>query len=288
MMRWRIGLGLLVAAVLAGVLSGTFMVPENEWALGTRSGEAAGVLYAPGLHFGWPLERIARVERRVVAQSLRGEAFLDHEQMGLVVDVLVLWRVTDVAAFVRASGGDEQVAAARLADNLRSELKARFAQLPLAKIVGLPSGGFSGDLLARLQAQAQGLGLSIVAAYTERLDATDEVTAAIAKRMQAGFAAQAAQARAQGAADAERLRAEADRNRGELLAGANRDAQRVRGEGDAQAAALYARVYGRSPEFAMFYRSLQAYRAALGREGDLLVIEPEGEFYKYLRSAARH
>ena len=111
---------------------------------------------------------------------------------------------------------------------------------------------------------------------------------AIFKRMQSAFAAQAAQVRAEGVADAGRIRAEAERNRAEILAAGNRDAQRLRGEADGQAALIYARAYGRSPEFASFYRSLQAYRAALGREGDILVIEPEGEFYKYLRSPARH
>jgi len=130
--------------------------------------------------------------------------------------------------------------------------------------------------------------VQVLDARVQRIDTSDELAGAVFKRMQADFAAQAAQIRAEGNAEAERLRAEAERNRGELLAAANRDAQRVRGEGDAQAAAIYARSYGRNPEFAAFYRSLQAYRAVLVREGDLLVIEPEGDFYKYLRNAARH
>jgi membrane protease subunit HflC len=114
------------------------------------------------------------------------------------------------------------------------------------------------------------------------------VTNAVLQRMQAAFAAKSAQIRAEGASDAGQIRSEAERNRAEILASANRDAQRLRGEGDGQAATIYARAYGRSPEFASFYRSLQAYRTALGREGDILVIVPEGDFYKYLRSAARH
>ena len=122
----------------------------------------------------------------------------------------------------------------------------------------------------------------------QRIDTTEEVTNAVLKRMQAVFAAKSAQIRAEGASDAGRMRAEAERNRAEILSGANRDAQRLRGEGDGQAAMIYARAYGRSPEFATFYRSLQAYRSALGLAGDILVIEPEGDFYKYLRSAARH
>jgi membrane protease subunit HflC len=143
-------------------------------------------------------------------------------------------------------------------------------------------------LLARLQGVAAQLGLVILGARVQRIDTTEEVANAIFKRMQAGFDAQAKQIRAEGSVDAGRIHAEAERNRAEILAAGNRDSQRVRGEGDGQAALIYARAYGRSPEFANFYRTLQAYRATLGREGDILVIEPEGDFYKYLRSAGRH
>ena len=127
-----------------------------------------------------------------------------------------------------------------------------------------------------------------VVAQAERIDPTDELANGVYANMEAAYGAQARQVRAEGTGDAERIRAEADRNRAEILANGNREAQRIRGEGDAQAAAIYARSYGANPEFAAFYRSLQAYRTALGREGDMLVIQPDGEFYKYLHNPARH
>ncbi len=274
--------------LLVALASSVFTVSETELAVRTRFGQVMSDDYRPGLHWCWPFERVARVERRIIAQDLLGETFLSSEQQGLRIDLAIDWQVRDAARFLSASGGDEQAAGARLADLLRSDLKSDYAKLTLAQIIAAPHSGVAPASLLRLQSLAQRLGIGVSAARVQRIDTTEEVTNAVLKRMQAAFAAKSAQMRAEGAADAGQIRAEAERNRVEILANANRDAQRLRGEGDGQAATIYARAYGRSPEFASFYRSLQAYRTALGREGDILVIVPEGDFYKYLRSAARH
>lgn len=274
--------------LLVALASSVFTVSETELAVRTRFGQVMGNDYRPGLHWCWPFERVARVERRIITQELLGETFLSSEQQGLRIDLALDWQVRDAARFLSASGGDEQAAGARLADLLRSDLKSDYAKLTLAQIIAAPHSGVAPASLLRLQALAQRLGISISAARVQRIDTTEAVTNAVLQRMQAAFAAKSAQIRAEGASDAGQIRSEAERNRAEILASANRDAQRLRGEGDGQAATIYARAYGRSPEFASFYRSLQAYRSALGREGDILVIMPEGDFYKYLRSAARH
>jgi membrane protease subunit HflC len=275
-------------ALLALLSLSAFTVGENQFAVRTRFGQVQEIYSSPGLHWCWPFERAARVDRRVLSQRLQGETFLTSEQQGLVVDIGLSWAVRDVATFLRSTGGDEQAASARLADAVRSELKAAYAQQTLAQILAAPLGGVSAGIMGRLRSVATGLGIDMFDARVKRIDPTDEVANAIYSRMQAAYAAQTKQLRAESIADGERIRAEAERNRAEILAAANRDAQRLRGEADAQAAAIYARSYGANPEFAAFYRSLQAYRAALGREGDILVIEPEGEFYKYLRNPARH
>ena len=275
------------AALLVLLLLSAFTVSEGEYAVRTRFGQVQQANYAPGLHWCWPFERIERVDRRVLSQRFQGESFLAGDQQGLVVDIDLSWRVRDAAAYLRAGAGDEQTVSTRLGDVLRSELKALYAQQPLAKIIAAPRGGLSPALLARLGPVATSLGVEVIDARVKRIDPTDEVANAIYARMQAAYATQTRQVRAESAAEGERLRAEAERNRAEILATANRDAQRLRGEGEAQAALIYARSYGANPEFAAFYRSLQAYRTALGREGDILVIEPDGEFYKYLRSPAR-
>ena len=277
------------AAAVAVLMSlSLFTVSENEYAVRSSFGRLQPETYAPGLHWCLPFDRITRIERRAIGQRLQGESFLSAEQQALVVDVALSWRVRDAAIFLRASAGDERLASARLADTLRGELKALYAQQPLARIVGAERGGLSAAILTRLGVTASSLGLTVLDARVQRIDLTDEMANAIYATMQSAYSAQARQVRAEGAAEADRIRAEAERNRAEILASANRDAQRIRGEGDAQAAAIYARSYGANPEFAAFYRSLQAYRTALGREGDILVIQPEGDFYKYLHSPARH
>jgi modulator of FtsH protease HflC len=277
----------VTAAVLVLLGLSAFTVGEGESAVRTRFGQVQDSAYAPGLHWCWPFERIQRIDRRVLGERLQGETFLGSEQQGLVVDIALAWRVRDPVAYLRSGAGDEQAVNARLGDAVRGELKAAYAQQPLAKIIAAPRGGITPGLMARLEPVASGLGIELIDARVKRIDPTDEVANAIYARMQAAYAAQTRQVRAEGAAEGERLRAEADRNRAEILAAANRDAQRLRGEADAQAAAIYARAYGVNPEFAAFYRSLQAYRSALGREGDILVIEPDGEFYKYLHGPAR-
>ena len=135
-------------------------------------------------------------------------------------------------------------------------------------------------------ARGRELGLDLVDVQLQRIDLTDDVANAVYQRMQQSLIAQAQQLRASGIAEAEKIRADAERKRADILADATREAQRMRGEADARAAAAYARAYGRNPEFAAFYRSMQAYKNTLGREGDILVIAPEGEFFKYLHSAS--
>lgn len=279
-----------LVAVLVVVGLSVFTVGEQEFAVRTRFGQVQQGDFAPGLHWCWPFERIERVDRRVVAQRLQAEPFLDSARQGLSADIDLSWRVRDARVYLRAGTGPaaEEAVAMRLAVQLRTELKASYAQLSLAQIVAAPRGGVTDALVARLRSAATELGVTLVDARVKRIDPSDAVANAIYDRMQSAYTAQARQVRAAGAAEGDRLRAAAERNRGEIIAAAERDGERLRGEGDAQAAAIHARAYAVNPEFAAFYRSLQAYRNVLGREGDILVIQPDGEFYKYLRSPARH
>ena len=279
----------LVVALLVIASSSLFVVGEDEFAIRTRFGQVQQADYAPGLHGCWPFERIERIDRRVLAQRLQGEPFLDAAQQALSVDIDLSWRVRDPTQYRRAGerASAEAAVAGQLAEALRARLKAAYAQLTLPQILDAPRGGVSDDLLAQLAPLAASLGVEIVDARVKRIDPTDQVADAIYARMQEAYAAPARELRAAGTAAADRIRAQADRTIADIVAAGQRDAQRLRGEGDAQAAAIYARAYGANPEFAAFYRSLQAYRNALGREGDVLVIQPDGEFYKYLHSPAR-
>jgi len=287
--RWLAPMSALVALLVVTGLS-LFTVSEQEFAVRTRFGQVRQGDYAPGLHWCWPFERIERVDRRLTMQPMQAEPFLDNAQHGLSVDIDLSWRVRDAGVYLRAGAGSEAEAAVvtRLAGKLRAELKAAYAQQSLAQIVAAPRGGVSDAAIARLRGIASELGVTLVDVRVKRIDPSDDIANAINARMQSGYSAQARQVRATGAAEGDRLRADAERDRDQIIATAERDAQRLRGEGDAQAASIRARAYGANPEFAAFYRSLQAYRNVLGHEGDILVIQPEGEFYKYLHSPGRH
>lgn len=281
---------LVVVVVLAvTALASVFTVSETQLAVRQQFGAIVGTGYAPGLHLRWPfIDNVVRFERRIITQNYTSETFLTSESKGLNVDFYVKWRVADPAAYFRATQGNEEAAGLRLAERVKDGIKSAVAQHTLQQIVGAERASFTGAMLERSEAAARELGIKLVDVRVQRIDLTDEVSGAVYQRMQEAFNVRAKQLRAEGSADAERIRAEADRERTEILANAARDGQRLRGEGDAAAAAIYARAYGKNAEFAAFYQSLQAYRDSLGRDGDVLVISPDSDFYKYLRSPARH
>jgi membrane protease subunit HflC len=277
-------------AVLAAILLITmcvFTVSETQLAIRTQFGEIVGADYKPGLHLRLPIDRVVKFERRVVTQNYQSETFLTSENKGLIVDFYIKWRVLDASNYFRATGGSEDSAGLRLAEIVKDGIKAVVAQRTLQDIVAAERAAFTGDMFGRASESVKELGIELVDVRVQRIDLVDEVSVSVYQRMQESFNAEAKKLRAEGGAEAEKIRAEADRQRTEVLSGAARDAQRIRGDGDAQAATIYARAYNRNPEFASFYRSLQAYRNSLGREGDVLVVEPEGDFYKYLRSPSR-
>lgn len=283
---WIIG-GVVVLLLL---LMSVFTVSENELAIRAQFGEIVGTNYQPGLHLRlpFPLNTVEKFERRVVTRNYQSETFLTSENKGLIVDFYIKWRVEDAGNYYRATGGSEDAAGLRLAEVVKDGIKAVVAQRTLQQIVAAERSAFTGDMFERASASVKELGITLVDVRVQRIDLVDEVSGSVYQRMQESFNALAKRLRAEGGAVAEKIRAEADRQRTEILSNAARDAQRLRGEGDAQAAAIYAKAYGRNPEFAAFYRSLQAYRNSLGREGDVMVIEPDGEFFKYLRSSSRH
>jgi membrane protease subunit HflC len=278
---------LTAIAVVVALLS-LFRVRETEVVIRTQFGEILGSGYSPGLHLKWPLlDQIWRFERRIVTQKYPGETFLTSENKGLIVDFYVKWRIKDPGAYYRATKGNEAEAASRLGDIVKDGIKGVVARRTLQEIVIAERTAFTGDMFSRASAAVHDLGIELIDARVQRIDLPDEVSGSVYQRMQESFRALGNRLRAEGSADAERIRAEADRRRTEILSGAQRDAQRIRGEGDATASRIYALAYGKSPEFYAFYRSLQAYRSSLAREGDVWVVTPEGEFFKYLNSAGR-
>jgi modulator of FtsH protease HflC len=281
---------LVMAAMAALVLlwGSLFQVNETEVAIRTELGKIVGAAYGPGLHMKWPLvNEIRRFERRIITQRYEGETFLTSENKALIVDFYVKWRVKDPSQYFRTTNGSSDFASSRLGDNVKDGIKGVVARRTLQEIVITERTAFTGDMFSRASEAVKELGVELIDVRVQRIDLPDEVSGSVYQRMQESFRARGNQLRAEGSAAAERIRAESDRTRTELLANAQRESQRLRGDGDAAAARIYSQAYGKSPEFYSFYRSLQAYRNSLSRDGDVWVVSPDGEFFKYLNSPGR-
>ena len=277
------------ALVLMWLVSASmFQVKETELAIKFRLREIVATDFDPGLHFMIPwVESVQKFDRRVLTRTYPAEPFLTSEGKFLNVDFFVKWRVSDVARYYLATNGDEEAAAGRLAEIVKDGLKGVIAKRTIQQVVAAERAEFIGDILKFAGQSVGQLGLTLVDVRVKRIDLPDDVSASFYDRMRQNFAREASQLRAEGDEQAQRIRAEAERQRTELLAGGNRDAQVIRGEGEAQAAATYARAYQRYPEFYSLHRSLEAYRNSIGRPGDVLVIAPKGEFFKYLKQSGR-
>ena len=278
--------GTIVAVWL--LMSAVFQVQETELAIKFRFGEIVKADYEPGLHFMIPLVNTARkFDRRVLTRNYPAEQFLTSEGKMLNVDFYVKWRVSDVGQYYQATGGDEEAGAARLAEVVKDGLKGVIAKRTIQQVVAAERADFIGDILQFAGQSVGQLGVTLVDVRVKRIDLPTNVSESVFNRMRQDFLRVASQLRAEGDEQAQRIRAEAERERTESLAIGNRDAEKIRGEGDAIAAATYARMYQRYPEFYSFHRSLQAYRRSIGQPNDVLVIAPDGEFFQYMKQSGR-
>ena len=276
----------IISAVIAiGVALSfcVFTVSENEVAIRTQFREIVATGYGPGLHFKWPIDTVRKFEKRIVSRSFEGETFLTSENRGLIVDYYVKWRIRDAGRYAQSFGVDTEAAGQRLADIVKDGIKNAVAQRTLQQIVSAERTAFTGDMFDRASKSAESLGLELVDARVQKIGLPPDVESRVYASMQQSFGRLARQLRGEGEKEALRIRAEADRKRTEILAVAARDSLKIRGEGDAKAAALYSAAYGRNPEFYSFYRSLQAYKNSLGKEGDLMVVSPDSDFFRYMR-----
>jgi membrane protease subunit HflC len=283
-----------LAVILAGfavlVLSmAAFTVRETELAIKFRFGEIVRADYQPGLHFMTPLvNNVRKFDRRILTEDYPAEQFLTSEGKILRINFFVKWRIADVSRYyISTAGGSEEVAARRLGEIVKDGLKGVIARRTIQQVVAAERTEFLGEVLKIAGDNVGGLGMSLIDVRVKSIELPEEVSESVFNRMRQDFARQAAQLRAEGSAVSEQTRAEADRQRTEILASAYRDAEKIKGEGDAAAADIYARAYGRNPDFFAFHRSLQAYRKSLGKQGDLLVLQPDGEFFKYFKESGR-
>jgi len=277
---------LVLAAVLV-VSTSTFVVREQELALRVQLSRIVDSDYAPGLHFKIPfVEDVVKFDRRVLTRKFDGEQFLTRESQGLTIDYYIKWRILNAGQYYQSTGGDEARAAGLVGDKIQDGIKNEVARRTLKQIVISDRQEITGKFMDELGESMKGLGIELVDVRVQRIDLQEEVATSVYESMKRTFEGIARMQRGEGDKQAQIVRAEAERRRTELIAKSLADAQRIRGEGESAAAAIYAAAYNKNPEFYSFYRSLQAYRNSLGREGDVLVIAPDSEFFQYLRNPA--
>ena len=278
-----IALGVLLVLVAFSL----FAVNETEFAIRTQFGAIVDTRYSSGQHWKYPWDVVTKFDKRILSESYTGETFLTNDGRGLIVDFYVKWRVQDPALYYTATGGREEFAGQRLAEIVKDGIKSVVAQRTLQQVVSAERAAVTGEMFGQASRNAAGLGVELVDVRVQRIDLPDEVAARVYDSMKQSFAKTASRLRAEGQSESASIRATAERQRTVILADAERDALRIRGEGDAAAAQTYAHAYSRDPEFYAFWRSLQAYERSLGKDGDLLVVTPDGEFFRYLKDSAK-
>jgi modulator of FtsH protease HflC len=283
-----------LAVILAGFAAlvfsmSAFVVRETDLAIKFRFGEILRADFGPGLHFMTPLiNNVKKFDRRILTVDYPAEQFLTSEGKILRINFFVKWRISDVARFYTSTaGGSEEVAARRLGEIVKDGLKGVIARRTIQQVVAAERTEFLGEVLKIAGANVGKLGMTMIDVRVKSIELPEEVSESVFNRMRQDFARQAAQLRAEGSAVSEKTRAEADRQRTEILAGAYRDAEKIKGEGDAAAADIYARAYSQNPDFYAFHRGLAAYRKSIGKQGDIMLLAPDGEFFKYFKETGR-
>jgi membrane protease subunit HflC len=281
---------IVILAAIAALLvyMSAFTVRQTELAIKFRFGEIVRADYEPGLHFMTPMvNNIRKFDKRILTRNYPSEQFLTSEGKILAIDFYVKWRIDDVGRYYQATAGDEDSASGRLGAIVKDALKGVIAQRTIQQVVVADRAEFTGEVVKIVSDNSKELGIGLVDIRVKKIDLPSEVSESVFNRMAQNFRQQAAQLRAEGQQSYEQLRAEADRKRTEVVSTATRNAQIVRGQADAKSAEIYAKAYGRNAEFYSFYRSLEAYRSAIGQEGDIMVISPDSDFFKYLNQPKR-
>jgi membrane protease subunit HflC len=276
-----------VLIVLFIAAKSIFVVKETERAIMLKFGEVVSFDIQPGLHFKIPLVNAIRIfDSRILTLDARPQRYLTLEKKALIVDSFVKWRIKNVADFYTATSGDELVASKLLASRVDTGLRNQFGQRTLTEVVS----GERDELMFELREELNSvtiddMGIEIIDVRVKRIDLPQEVSESVYSRMRTEREREARELRSKGKELAEGIRADADRQKTVIAANAYRESELTRGDGDAQAASIYAKAFNQDPEFYSFYRSLDAYRKTFGQGGDVMLIEPESEFFKYLKQS---
>lgn len=285
----------IIVALAALAYSSLFTVAEGERGIVIRFGKVAQdengqpVVYQPGLHFKMPfIERIVKLDARIKTLDGQADRFITSEKKDLIVDAFVKWRIEDFAKYYLSTGGGNQAQAeALLTRRINAGLRAEFGSRTIRDIVSGERDELMEQALIQASESSNDLGIQVLDVRVKQINLPTEVSAAIFDRMRAERDAVAREHRSQGREQAEIIRADIDARVTVMLADAEREARQIRGEGDAEAASIYADAYGQDPEFFAFIRSLEAYTKSFGEGNNVMVIGPDSDFFNYFGSLAR-
>jgi membrane protease subunit HflC len=283
----RIGLIVAGALVVLMVAASTlFVVDQRQVGVVYALGEIKEVIIEPGLKFKLPppFQNVVFLDKRVqTLDSPETRPIFTAEKKSLVIDWLVKWRISEPRQFIRNNGADFRNLENRLAPVVQAAFNEEITKRNVTSVLATEREKVMNDVRGRLADEAKDFGIEIVDVRIKRVDFVADITDSVYRRMESERKQVANELRSQGAADGEKIRADADRQREVIIAEAYRDAQKIKGEGDAKASALYAEAFGRDPQFAQFYRSLEAYRATFRGKGDMMVLDPGSEFFRAMR-----
>jgi len=282
----------LAALIIGGVVlllgyMSVFTVSERELAIKFRLEKFERADYKPGVYLMWPfINRVQKFDRRILTLDAEPERYLTLEKKNVIVDAFVKWRISNVESFYKTMSGDEQRAGERLSKVINDGLRGEFGKRTIQEAISGERGEIMKVITAQIEEQSKQFGIEVIDVRIKRIELPAEVSTSVYRRMEAERARVAKDLRSRGAEAAERIRADADRQRIIILAEANRKAEQLRGDGDAQAAQIYARAYSRDERFYQLYRSLNAYRNVFNKQEDVLVLDPKSEFFKYFNTPA--
>lgn len=284
-MNLKIAAVVVVVAAVIVALS-TYTVDEREKAILFSLGEIKDAEIEPGLHFKMPfVNNVRKFDGRILTMDTQPERFLTSEKKNVQVDFFVKWRIENVGQYYRATGGLERNAASRLSQIMKDDLRNEFGKRTIQEAVSGERTEIMDVLKVNTNKAASELGIKVVDVRISRIDLPDRVSESVYQRMDAERQRVAADFRARGKEAAERIRANVDRERTVIIANAYRESETIRGEGDAKAAQIYAKAFGEDKEFYSLYRSLSAYRTTFSNKGDVLLLEPDSEFFRYFKGS---
>ncbi|SES94328.1 protease FtsH subunit HflC [Nitrosospira multiformis] len=269
--------------------SSLYIVDQRQQAILFQLGEVVDVKTSPGLYFKIPLAQNVRYfdSRILTLDTAEPERFITSEKKNVLVDLFVKWRIVDVKQYYVSVRGDEMLAQTRLSQTVNSSLRDEFGNRTVHDVVSGERDKIMEIMRQKADADARKIGVEVVDVRLKRVDLPQEVSESVYRRMEAERKRVANELRSTGAAESEKIRADADRQREVVLAEAYRKAQEIKGEGDAKASSIYASAYESNPEFYSFYRSLDAYTEIFKNKSDIMVLEPTSEFFKYMRNSGR-